>query len=111
MPTLFHLFAWSNHLVGAAAQQVLDATFELSAGPEGLRAGLDRLAQEAERAVDDGFSFLVLSDRSFGPQRVPISPVLAGGRVHHHLVASKKRSCIGIAVESGGWAGGRGGEM
>jgi hypothetical protein len=48
-------------------------------GEAGLSSALDRIAKEAEAAVDAGFSFLVLSDRGFGPDRVPVSPLLATG--------------------------------
>ena len=43
----------------------------------------------------------MLSDRKFGPQRVPVSPLLAVGRVHHHLVQLRKRLRAGLFVESG----------
>lgn len=81
--------------------QVIDTTFALSEGAAGLQAALDRISAEAEAAVDAGFSFLVLSDRGFGPGRVPVSCLLAAGRVHHHLVDTKKRSRVGLAVETG----------
>ena len=55
-------------------------------GPKGLKAALDRIAAEAEQAVDGGYSFIVLSDRAFGPKRVPVSCLLAAGRVHHQLI-------------------------
>lgn len=88
-----NLPAWRTH--------VIDTTFDASEGPEGLEAALDRIAMEAEAAVDEGFAFLVLSDRAFGPDRVPVSPLLAAGRTHHALLAAKKRSRVGLIVESG----------
>jgi len=81
--------------------KVIDTTFAVTEGPAGLRAGLDRIAKEAEEAVDQGFSFIVLSDRTFGPNRVPISSLLATGLVHHHLTQLKKRTRVGLFVESG----------
>ena len=36
-----------------------------------------------------------------GEERVPISSLLACGRVHHHLVSKKKRMLAGLLVESG----------
>ena len=36
-----------------------------------------------------------------GQDRVPISSLLACGRVHHHLVATKKRMLAGLLLETG----------
>ena len=44
---------------------------------------------------------VVLSDRAVGPDRVPVSALLACGAVHHHLVSRAKRTRIGIILETG----------
>ncbi len=62
---------------------------------------LDRICTEAEAAIDEGYSLVVLSDRAIGRDRVPLSSLLATGAVHHHLVRQAKRTRIGIVVESG----------
>lgn len=80
---------------------MVDCTYAIEDGPAGLRKALDRVAVEAEAAIDSGYSFVVLSDRSFGATRVPVSPLLAIGRVHHHLVQIKKRSRAGAGVGEG----------
>lgn len=36
-----------------------------------------------------------------GPDRAPISTLLACGRVHHHLVTNKKRMLAGLLLETG----------
>lgn len=79
----------------------IDITFDRAEGKAGLTAALDRICLEAEAAIDDGFTVVVLSDRKIGPQRVPISSLLATGAVHHHLVRQAKRTQIGIILESG----------
>ena len=48
-----------------------------------------------------GMSLVILSDRALGPDRVPISALLACGAVHHHLVGQTKRTRIGIVLETG----------
>ena len=62
---------------------------------------LDRVCTEAEAAIDEGYSLVILSDRGIGRDRVPLSSLLATGAVHHHLVRNAKRTRIGIIVESG----------
>jgi glutamate synthase (NADPH/NADH) large chain len=79
----------------------IDITFDRSEGRGGLVKALDRICAEAEAAIDDGFSIVVLSDRAIGRDRVPLSSLLATGAVHHHLVRKAKRTRIGIIVESG----------
>ncbi|KAL0054356.1 hypothetical protein WJX82_007542 [Trebouxia sp. C0006] len=81
--------------------KVLDATWAVSEGPDGMEAGLKRICEEADQAIQEGYSYLIMSDRATGEQRVPISSLLACGRVHHHLVSKKKRMLAGLLVESG----------
>ena len=79
----------------------IDITWPKSEGVEGMRAALERICSEADRAIDAGMSLLILSDRSVGRNRVALSSLLACGAVHHHLVRSAKRTRIGIILESG----------
>jgi glutamate synthase (NADPH/NADH) large chain len=79
----------------------IDITFERGDVPGGLQRAIDRMCREAEAAIDDGYSMLVLSDRNTGPTRVPVSSLLACGAVHHHLVSRAKRTRIGIVLETG----------
>jgi glutamate synthase (NADPH) large chain len=79
----------------------IDVTFDRKLGKGGMLQTLDRICNEAERAIDDGYTLIILSDRAVGPDRVAISSLLATGAVHHHLVRSAKRTQIGIVLESG----------
>jgi glutamate synthase (NADPH/NADH) large chain len=81
--------------------QTIDITWPRSEGSAGLVKALDRICAEAEKAIDAGKSFIVLSDRATGPDRVAVSSLLATGAVHHHLVRTVKRTRIGILVETG----------
>ncbi len=81
--------------------RTIDVTWPQSEGKAGLRAALDRICQEAEQAIDEGFSLVVLTDRGIGADRVPLSMLMACGAVHHHLVRTTKRTRIGIVIETG----------
>src|SRR3954463_14564711 len=81
--------------------KTIDMTFARSEGRAGLIQALDRVCAEAEAAIDEGISIVILSDRAIGRDRVPLSSLLATGAVHHHLVRKAKRASIGIIVESG----------
>ena len=81
--------------------KIIDITWARSEGPEGLEPALRRIRTEAEAAVDEGYSLIVLTDRSAGADRVPVSALLATGAVHHHLVRAEKRTRVGVVVETG----------
>ena len=81
--------------------RTLDATWPLDEGAAGLGNALDRLCREAEQAVDDGCSFVALSDQAAGPDRVPVPTLLACGAVHHHLLRTIKRTRVGLLLETG----------
>jgi glutamate synthase (NADPH) large chain len=75
--------------------------FNADQGTEGLREALEYLAQKAERAVNDGYGLIVLSDRGVSQAKVPIPSLLATGAVHHHLIRVGLRTNVGIVIESG----------
>jgi len=81
--------------------KIIDVTWARSEGAEGLEPAIQRIRQEAEQAVDEGYSLIVLTDRATGKDRIPVSALLATGAAHHHLVATKKRTRVGIVVETG----------
>jgi glutamate synthase (NADPH/NADH) large chain len=81
--------------------RTIDITFPRSEGVAGRMTALDRICTEAEDAIGEGYSVVVLSDRATSAQRVPISSLLAVGAVHQHLIRQTKRTRIGIVLESG----------
>jgi len=87
--------------VGDLRATTLPALFEVSRGESGLEQAMDALCAAAERAVDDGYAVLVISDRGVDAEHAPIPALLATAGVHHHLVRCAKRTRCGIVVESG----------
>ncbi|MCB1708534.1 MAG: glutamate synthase subunit alpha, partial [Halioglobus sp.] len=81
--------------------QTIDITFDKAMGPDGMLTALDRICREASTAIEEGYSFIILSDRNIGADRMALSSLIACGAVHHHLVARHERTRIGIIVESG----------
>ncbi|MCA9160396.1 MAG: glutamate synthase subunit alpha, partial [Planctomycetales bacterium] len=79
----------------------IDITFDRAEGKAGLTKALDRICAEAEAAIDDNYTLIILSDRNIGQDRVAVSSLLATGAVHHHLIRQAKRTQIGIILESG----------
>ncbi len=81
--------------------RTIDITFPRREGRGGLTAALARIREEATRAIEEGYSVVILSDRATSEDRVAISALLATGAVHHHLVATERRTRIGLVVETG----------
>jgi glutamate synthase domain-containing protein 2/glutamate synthase domain-containing protein 1/glutamate synthase domain-containing protein 3 len=79
----------------------IDTTWPAAEEADGLERAIDRVCDEANVALAAGANILILSDRSAGPDRVPIPSLLATGAVHHHLVREGTRLQAGIVVESG----------
>ena len=61
---------------------------------------LETICDEAARAIDDGYTFIILSDRGISKDYAALPALLATGAVHHHLVKKALRTQIGIIVES-----------
>ena len=62
---------------------------------------MEALCQQASAAIQQGASFIILSDRGVDPQQMPIPALLATAGVHHHLVRAGTRVKVGLIVESG----------
>ena len=75
---------------------------ELSYGlNERLDDAIRALCQVAEKAVRDGASLLVLSDRAVDENRIPIHALPATGAIHHHLVKTGLRCNANLVLETG----------
>lgn len=66
-----------------------------------FKKAVSRICDEVIRAIDQGYSFVILSDKAVDRKRAAVPMLLATGAVHHHLVRRALRTQIGIIVESG----------
>lgn len=80
--------------------EVLPILFNPKKGADGLRHALDELCKNAEKAVDNGSNYIVISDRGVDKDNAPIPSLLAVSAVHHYLIERRKRMQIDIVVES-----------
>jgi glutamate synthase (NADPH) large chain len=65
-----------------------------------LDAALQSVCKKASKAVADGKTILVLSDRGAGKEKLPIPALLATSAVHHHLIREGTRTRVGLVVET-----------
>jgi glutamate synthase (NADPH/NADH) large chain len=71
--------------------------------PAGMRmsSALDKICARVSQAIDDGATFVVLSDRHSNATLAPIPALLLVSAVHHHLISERTRTRIGLIVETG----------
>ncbi|MCZ6774628.1 MAG: glutamate synthase large subunit [Proteobacteria bacterium] len=81
--------------------KTIDATYPVAEGVAGLEAAMDRIREEADTAIDNGYAFLILSDREMDKDNAPIPAALATAGIHHHLVRNGRRTRASLVVESG----------
>ncbi|WP_337667625.1 glutamate synthase large subunit [Prevotella sp.] len=79
----------------------LPILFECSKGEDGLRNALDKLCKDAEKSVDEGYNYIILSDREVDREHAAIPSLLAVSAVHHYLISVGKRVQTALIVESG----------
>ncbi|MDE2940341.1 MAG: glutamate synthase large subunit [Chloroflexota bacterium] len=77
------------------------STLFSSQGEGALKEALDRLCGEASKAINDGYSIIVLSDRGVTGDQAPIPSLLATAAVHHHLIREGTRTRVGLVMETG----------
>ena len=75
---------------------------------EYLRIALDKLCKDAEKAVDDGYNYIILTDKVIDSSSLKeemgwafIPSLLAVSAVHHYLISVGKRVQTALIVESG----------
>ncbi|MBV8454759.1 MAG: glutamate synthase subunit alpha, partial [Deltaproteobacteria bacterium] len=79
----------------------LNTLYRVDDGERGLCEALDDLCRQASRALEDGYTIIVLSDRGVNHEWAPIPSLLATSAVHHHLIRAGTRTKCGLVVESG----------
>lgn len=79
----------------------LDATFPAGGDGEALRAALERLFADAEAALRQGATILIVSDAAMDAEHAPIPTLLACAGLHHHLIRAGLRHACGMLAESG----------
>jgi glutamate synthase (NADPH/NADH) large chain len=80
---------------------VLDITYPATQGKDAMAAAITSITSAAEKAVQDGYNILILSDRAMGAERVAIPALLACSATHEHLVKAGLRTSTGLVVDTG----------
>jgi glutamate synthase domain-containing protein 2/glutamate synthase domain-containing protein 1/glutamate synthase domain-containing protein 3 len=65
-----------------------------------MQKALDKICREAETAIEEGYTFIILSDRGVTEKKAALPMLMAVGAVHHHLIRKALRTKVGLIVES-----------
>lgn len=81
--------------------KVLSLLYKAGSGVNGMKRALRRVYMEAEEAIAQGVTILILSDRGIDKDHLAIPALLATSGLHHHLVGIENRTGVGLVVDSG----------
>ena len=79
---------------------LLDATFDVLEGPDGIEPALRAVGAAACSAARSGAEIVVVSDRGVSEDRAAIPSALSAGAVHHALLKAGVRGSVGIVVDT-----------
>ncbi len=66
-----------------------------------LESSLEKIFKEADQAIAEGVSLLILSDREMNEKEIAIPTLLVASGLHQYLVGQGTRTRVSIIVESG----------
>ena len=88
-------------LKGIFSSRTIKGRYRVHEGGAGLERRLGEIFREVDAAIDEGVSFLVLSDRDSDQEHAPIPSLLMLSSVHHHLTRNHSRTKVSLIVEAG----------
>ena len=77
--------------------KIIDCTFDINSS---LKERIEKIKEECEISVREGFGSLILSDKNISSSKASIPTILVVGAVHSHLVKLGLRGYCSINVES-----------
>ncbi|MFD0705231.1 glutamate synthase large subunit [Alloscardovia venturai] len=80
---------------------VVRGLYQVAGGGQALKQRLEEIYAEVDSAIEEGKNFIVLSDRDTDHMWAPIPSLLLTSAVQHHLLETKTRTKISMAVEAG----------
>ena len=79
----------------------LSVLYDVSEGGRGMEDALTEVCRKADKYMDEGATFIILSDRGISKEKAAIPMLLAISGVHHHLIRQGTRTKIALLAETG----------
>ena len=80
--------------------EILEMLYDVDRGGEGLEAAMNNLFMNAQTAIENGATILVLSDRYYNKAKAGIPALLAVSGLHHFLIRQGLRGNADIVLSS-----------
>lgn len=91
-----------RHISGKGFKSTtVETVYPATSGAAGLEKAIAKICDEVDTAVNDGSTFIILSDRKIDKDNAAIPAALVTAAVHHHLVRNGLRTRTALIVESG----------
>ena len=88
-------------LGGFFTSRTIPITYNVADDGKGMQAGLERICAEADKAIEDDVTYLILSDRDIDKDNAPIPALLAVSAIHNSLIKKGSRAQVSLVLESG----------
>ncbi len=87
----------------ALKNATVDALFDIDSENYAwaIKKALDKMVDDAEKAIKEGASLIIISDKNANENMAPIPSLLAMGALQHGMLERKIRGEAGIIVETG----------
>ena len=90
-----------DEIPGSGEAFVVQGLYRVADGAEALEERLAKICEEVDTAINEGITYLILSDRNSNRDLAPIPSLLLTSSVHHHLIRTGRRTMVGLVVEAG----------
>ena len=80
---------------------LIDILYSLDDESGGIKNAIDKICIRTSELIDEGKSFIILSDKNTDKEQLPIPSLLAVSAVNQYLVEKGLRQKAGLIVESG----------
>ena len=90
-----------DEMPGVGSAFTVRGTYRVDDGHEGLAARIREIFDEVTKAIENGSTFIILSDRDSSYENAPIPSLLLTSAVHHHLIREGLRPRVGLVAEAG----------
>ena len=90
-----------DEIPGSGEAFVVQGLYKVADGSSALEERLAKINMEVDGAIDEGMTYLILSDRNSNRDLAPIPSLLLTSSVHHHLIRTGRRTMVGLVVEAG----------
>ncbi len=83
------------------ATHVASGLYEVAGGADAMAERIAEICAEVSDAISEGARVILLTDRHSNRDKAPIPSLLLTSAVHHHLIAERTRTHVGLVVEAG----------